>query len=210
LNERAELYALGYAGEAERAEIERHAATCASCREALAAAEATVLRLIEEQASVQSDEPDLAPLQLRAPRRNLALPIAAALALAASIAIAIFNWNDLRATREQQAQQQLAMTAMIQGHFLHAPLSPVAPGAPHGKVIYGRTGGWAYVIVEGGTQSFDVVDVDAAGRHTVATIPAQAGPRAAFVRLDAPPTAIELSANGTTVASARVATVKER
>jgi hypothetical protein len=103
------------------------------------------------------------------------------------------------------------MTAMLAGHFLHAPFVPVAAGAPAGKVIYAREGGWLYVIVAAGTSALDVDVVSNGVRRRVSSLAASSQTRASFIRTSEAIQSVQLFQGSTPIAQARIVYVpKER
>ncbi len=201
IDENAELYALGALDEMERTRVERHVHACDLCAKRLGEAEATVLHLIEGR-------------ETRRQATRSPVPIAAAVAAAFLIGLLPWGITSLgeRAAVESAHQQQLAMRAMIAGHFVHAPFVARVPGAPPAKVIYARDGGWLYVIVAPGSHPLDVV-VFAGGRHTkVASLAASTAARSAFVNEPTRVEFVELRDRGAPVAVAHIvyAAAKER
>ncbi len=130
IGENAELYALGQLGELESSRVERHARTCDACAKRLGDAEATVLRLIES-GDVASERP--AELDGRV-RFAGAPPRAWIAAVAAAFLIGLLPWAVTTMRHSDVStgsNQQLAMNAMLAGHFLHTPVAGLVPGAPH-------------------------------------------------------------------------------
>lgn len=213
VEENAELYALGALGELEQARVERHARGCDVCAKRLGEAEATVLRLIEgEESRGESAELDRR-IRFTRPQNQAPAWIAA---LAAAFVIGLLPWV-VTSLRERDAidsahQQQLAMRAMLAGHFVHAPFVARVPGAPAAKVVYAREGGWLYVIVAPGSDPLDVVVVSGATLTKVASLPAARAVRSAFINQPARVEQIELRDKGVPVAAAHIVYVasKER
>jgi hypothetical protein len=207
VGELAELYALGDLSVAERERVDRHARECAQCAQRLGEAEATVLRLIERDAAAEAS---VTPLRrVRYGSSNWA----AVAAIAAAFLLGLLPWGvqTLRERGSTSEANQLAMSAMLAGHFLHAPLVPLAANAPAGKVIYAREGGWIYVIVAAGSAPLDVETMSNGTRTRVATLAASTQTRAAFVRTSAAIQSVELLQEGTPIAQARIVYVpKER
>lgn len=211
VGEDAELYALGELDELSRVRIERHAATCASCLRALGDAEATVLRLIENDAM-----PGERPARLD---RRIAFPPRGAwrapwiAAVAAAFVVGLLPWGAtffVHGTGDQAAQTQLAATdAMLHGHFLHAQFAARTAGAPAAKAIYARDGSWIYVIVDAGQDSLKVALVTNGAATVEAAIPASQSARTAFLRPAGKVEKVELlDRSGATVAEANLATAR--
>lgn len=201
--ENAELYALGQLNEMEIARLERHARTCDECARRLGEAEATVLRLIES-----GELPGARPAALDERVRFGAVPRVPwgwLAAVAAAFVLGLLPWGmgALRAPEPSQTSQ-LAMNAMLAGHFVHAPFAPLVPNAPQAKVVYAREGGWLYVIVGPFAQPLDVVAIAGGKASTIASIAPGASVRAAFVSLAGRVESVQLRERGAPIASARV------
>src|SRR5579862_5586237 len=128
IGENAELYALGHLGELESSRVDRHVRTCDSCAKRLGEAEVTVLRLIES--GDVSEPPAELGRRIRFSAQTQPRWIAA---VAAAFLIGLLPWGvaTLRHSDvEVSSNQQLAMNAMLAGHFLHAPAVALVPGAP--------------------------------------------------------------------------------
>jgi hypothetical protein len=200
VGELAELYALGDLSVAERERVTSHARECPQCAQRLGEAEATVLHLIERDAAADAS---VTPLRrVRFGSSNWA----AIAAIAAAFLLGLLPWGvqTLRERGSTSEANQLAMSAMLAGHFLHAPLVPLAANAPAGKVIYAREGGWIYVIVAAGLAPLDVDTVSGGTRTRVASLAASAQTRAAFVRTSGAIQSVELLQGGTPIAQARI------
>ncbi|MBV8283975.1 MAG: zf-HC2 domain-containing protein [Candidatus Eremiobacteraeota bacterium] len=198
--EAAELYALGQLSPQEREQFDRHVRECAQCAARVGEAEATVLRLIEADAANGATP-------LRAPWRPAPKPRYAAwmTAVAAALVLALLPWGwYFWGPRAATPAEQLAATAMLNGHFLHAALVPVDANAPHAKVIYARDGGWFYVLAGAAKDPLDVVLISNGTRTPVATIAPGDLTRGAFVRENRRYDAIELDDGATPVASAKL------
>jgi hypothetical protein len=117
-----------------------------------------------------------------------------------------------RGTVDAMGQQQLAMRAMLAGHFVHVPFQPRVAGAPNAKVLYAREGGWLYVIVGPGADALDVAVVANGTRTTVSSIAGGAGTRFAFIPESAHVDTVQLLDRGAPIADARIvyAVPKER
>jgi anti-sigma factor RsiW len=204
IGESAELYALGQLGELESSRIEKHARTCDACAKRLGEAEAAVLHLIES-GSVAPAPP--AELDRRIRFAKPKPPRAWIAAVAAAFLLGLLPWGvmELRRPPEPTASgQQLAMNAMLAGHFLHTPFTALVAGAPAAKVIYPREGGWLYVLAGPANQTLDVVAVAGTKRTTIASIPPGSATRAAFVTITQRVTSVQLLENGKPAASARI------
>lgn len=136
--ESAELYALGALSGEEQAQVEAHVRDCADCRAALADAEYVVATLAESVPLVE-------PAAVRKPR--VQIPRFALGALAGAAAALVVMLPGLLSYTRIAHQNDLVLSSVVQSHFNHVPLTPISAGAPAGKVLYARTGGWLYVIV---------------------------------------------------------------
>ncbi len=203
IGENAELYALGYLDELEASRAERHARTCDACAKRLGDAEAAVLRLIES-GDVASETPAELDRRIRFAKRP---PLAWISTVAAAFLIGLLPWGvtTLRHSNEQvSSNQQLAMNAMLAGHFLHTPVAPLVPNAPNAKVIYPREGGWLYVLVGPSNQSLDVVAITGNQRMTIASIAPGTETRATFVPIAQRVNTVQLIENGAPIGAARI------
>ncbi len=202
IGENAEIYALGDLGELESTRVEHHVRTCDACAKRLGEAEATVLRLIES--GDVSEPPATLTGRIRFSGQRQRTWIAA---VAAAFVLGLLPWGitTLRHSDvEQGANQQLAMNAMLAGHFLHTPAVALFPGVPKAKVIYPREGGWLYVLVGASSQPIDVVAIAGNKRTTIASIPPGPATRSAFVQIAQRVSSVQLLEGGTLVASARI------
>ncbi|HEY1976999.1 MAG TPA: zf-HC2 domain-containing protein [Candidatus Baltobacteraceae bacterium] len=205
VGEDAELYALGQLDASRRERLERHVRVCGECAHRVGEAEATVLRLIEGGASGASAGA-LRPFRARASSPTWKW----AAAIAAAFVLGLLPWlGSMRSARTPEPQQ-LAMTALLNGHFQHAPFVADAPDAPAAKVIYARTGEWIYVLAAPGTGALSIVTSADGKRATVATLPPAMQTRAAFVPLSARIDEVVLSSGTRQLAHARVAFAKPR
>lgn len=136
--ESAELYALGALSSEEQAQVEAHVRDCADCRNALADAEYVVATLSESVPLIES-------AVARKPR--VGIPRFALGALAGLAAALLVMLPGLLSYTRVAHQNDLVLSSVVQSHFNHVPLVPVRAGAPVGKVLYARSGGWLYVIV---------------------------------------------------------------
>jgi hypothetical protein len=202
IGDNAELYALGELDELEAARVERHARACAACSSRLGDAEATVLQLVEA-GGVATTMPEALDRRVRfvqpapATRGWLA-------AVAAAFVLGLLPWG-WTMTQQHAGSAQPAVDAMLIGHFSHAPLLPLQPGAPPAKVIYAREGGWIYVLAGAGTSSLDVATVTAGRTAVVAALAPSGTTRAAFVNVAGRVDAVELLENGKPIAAAHIA-----
>lgn len=202
VGEDAELYALGQLDDVADARLTKHVRTCEPCARRVGAAEDAVLRLIEA-----GDVPVEHPLKLD--RRMRFEPSRATAwwpaAVVAALLIGLLPWGVERMQRSVPVvAEQQAASAMLAGHFNHAPLRAVRPDAPSAKVIYPREGGWLYVLVAPGKTALDVSVVAGGARRTVASLAPGDRTRTAFVRCPGRANEVELLENGAPVASARL------
>ena len=146
IDENAELYALGTLSDAERTAVDAHVATCASCARRVGEAEETVAALSARQTAVpgQLDRRVRASFVSRSLPRSFYSLVAAALIL--GLLPSALLWQRDRDLNAMDATRQQAAAAMVHSHFLHAPFTSMAPGAPAAKAIFARTGAWLYVI----------------------------------------------------------------
>jgi hypothetical protein len=203
IGESAELYALGHLDELEASRAERHARSCDACAKRLGDAEATVLYLIEAS-SVAPETPVELDRRVRFAKRP---PLAWIATVAAAFLFGLLPWGvtALRHSNEGVgSNQQLAMNAMLAGHFLHTPVAPLKPNAPKAKVIYPREGGWLYVLVGPYNQSLDVVAITGNQRKTIASVASGTETRAEFVPIAQRVTTVQLLENGTPIGTARI------
>jgi hypothetical protein len=212
IGELAELYALGDLSVAERERVDRHARECLQCAQRLGEAEATLLQLIERDAASS-----VIPSGVEGPLRpsrfgSVGHSWATFAAIAAAFLIGLLPWGmqtllrpstPLGVTRTDDANRQ-AMSAMLAGHFVHAPLLPLSADAPAGKVIYAREGGWIYVIVAAGAVPLDIDVVSAGTRTRVASLEASAQTRAAFIRTPGAIQSVELLQGSAAIAQAKI------
>jgi anti-sigma factor RsiW len=203
LGENAELYALGQLDALESSRAQRHVRTCDECAKRLGDAEAAVLRLIESGGVTP------APSRLDPHvRRHAGPPYGWIAAVAAAFVIGLLPWG-ISALRHPDsasgANQQLAMNAMLAGHFLHAPAVALVDGAPVAKVIYPREGGWLYVLVGPANRPVQVVAITGTQRKTIASIEPAGQTRTAFVQITRRVSSVEFLEAGRAVASAHIA-----
>lgn len=176
VGEDAELYALGQLDADRHERFELHVRGCAECARRVGEAESTVLRLIE------GDSRNV-PVTLRRFRANGSAPAWRwAAAIAAAFLLGLVPWLTTLRTASPPVQQ-VAMTAMLHSHFQHTQFVADTAGAPAAKVIFGRTGGWIYVLAAPGPAPLSVVTVAGGVKTTAATLAPDTRTRAAFVAL---------------------------
>jgi hypothetical protein len=203
LDESAELYALGGLGELERARAERHLRTCDECAVRVGRAEAAVLRMIESDAG---DAPAIATRALpftTKPRAWTAALVAAALVaglLPFGLTTALTSMQNERV----QSERQSALTAMLSGHFSHAPFISREAGAPAAKVVYAREGGWVYVIAAPGKDALTITVTRGTLQSSAGSLAPDAGVRSAFIPVAGRVDSVDLVQAGRTIASAHL------
>lgn len=206
LGEAAELYALGSLGDLERVRVERHVQTCDACAARVGEAESTVLALIESHvpAPIESHVPAGATAPGRVPAfvRPARGAVGAVVAAAVAAAIVAFSATTLYDRSARDDRVQTVASAMLAGHFAHAPFVAKQPGAPAAKVVYALEGGWLYVLVAPGPEPLTVTVVQGARRRHVATLPRGDGVRSAFAEVPGRVDLVELVDRGVTIASA--------
>lgn len=198
VGEDAELYALGELDAVLRDRVDRHVRACGECARRVGEAESAVLRLVERDAN------DLEPQPLRPFRVRREAPVWRwAAAIAAAFVLGLIPWLvSLRGAAPPAPQ--LAMTAMLHGHFLHAPFAARTGAAPSAKAIYARNGAWVYVLVAPANDALDVVAVSNGKSSELGTIAPGTATRGAFFTQKVRPEILELVHDGTTVSSARL------
>jgi hypothetical protein len=97
-----------------------------------------------------------------------------------------------------------AATAMLAGHFGHAPLRALKAGAPIAKVVYPREGGWLYVIVAPGATELDVAVAARGRRQRIASLRPSETTRTLFLHYPGRVDEVELLQAGAPVARAHV------
>jgi hypothetical protein len=208
IEESAELYALGALDDLELARVDRHARACDVCARRLGDAEATVLRLIE--AGELPDRPAELDRRIRFEKAGARVPAWFAAVAAACIVGLVWGLTSLRdgGASDSAGPPQVAMRAMLAGHFVHVPFVSRVAGAPAAKVIYAREGGWLYVIVGPGADTLDVVVVARGGtlRRAASVAPADVV-RSAFINQPTRVEAVELVDKGVPIAVAHIAYV---
>lgn len=167
-----QLYALGDLAPEERNAVEAHLADCAECS-----------RIVGEAEKTLADLTGLLP-PFRAPRRARFTPafwrgaVAAAFIAGLILAGSTLGLLHQAQNRNDDVRAQLAMT---HAHFGHVQLTPLAEGAPAAKVIFARDRSWLYAIVDDGRAAFQLVGVDAAGRHVLGTLAGHGSTSSLFV-----------------------------
>jgi hypothetical protein len=203
VNEDAELYALGALGDLERARVERHVRTCDECAARVGEASSAILQLIESDASDRFPATTRVPHFSNAPRAWIAALVAAAM-IVAFLPFGLMTMRSSMESHRAQDGQQVALSAMLAGHFSHAPFVANAPGAPDAKVVYAREGGWIYVIAAPGKNRLDIAIAHDGRRTIVASMPPNDAVRSSFVAVPGRPDAVELLDRGAVLASARL------
>jgi hypothetical protein len=207
LGELAELYALGALEPLERTQVEAHAAQCATCTRALAAAESTVAAL--DDAFVPQLEPPerlaariaasaavVVPLAPRRAPRPAAwrargfYATAAGLLLAAGIGGGAFIEHS--ADVRQAAHDSAVLATIATAHFNHVTFTAHAAAVPVSKVLYARDGAWFYVVIAGSTCDCRVIARSAAGERDLGRPDVRGSTATLFVRDFPRPTALAL------------------
>jgi hypothetical protein len=207
LGERAELYALGALESHERAQVEAHVASCASCTRALGAAEVTVAAL--DGAFVpQLDPPErlgariaasaqaVVPLAPRGVSRRAASPAPSFYATAAALLLAAGIGGGALAEHStemrQVAHDSAVLATIATAHFNHVSLTAREPSAPVSKVLYARDGAWFYVVIDSPACDCRVVGRSAAGERDLGKPEVRGTTATLFVRDFSRPTSLEL------------------
>jgi hypothetical protein len=157
IDELAELYAVGSLSEFERARVDQHAATCASCAADLRRAEETVADLAQAQAQPEQQAPPSLQRRLnqslaQSERRGALTwhPFAAAIAAAIVLAF-IPTWvavdRNIALVAMRQDERALARLASAGTQINHAQFMSPAKRPMDAKVLYGPHGDWYYVVV---------------------------------------------------------------
>jgi anti-sigma-K factor RskA len=189
VDENAELYALGTLSDTDRAAVDAHVATCASCAQRVGEAEETVAALSARQTAVpgQLDRRMRASFAPRSLPRSLYALVAAALIL--GLLPSALLWQRDRDLNAMDATRQQAAAAMVHSHFLHAPFVKLTPDAPAAKAIFARDGAWLYVIATSDRDYTVAVD-DNGKRRDLGVLEGTGTERELFV--SAPPKAKEV------------------
>ncbi|HKU82028.1 MAG TPA: hypothetical protein VJP76_07645, partial [Candidatus Tumulicola sp.] len=103
-----------------------------------------------------------------------------------------------------------AETAMLDGHFAHAPFVARTSGAPRGKVIYALRGGWLYVLATPGRSQLDVALKTAGTARVVASMAPSSLARSVFVRTAGRVESVDLLEHGRAVATASIVYAPQR
>lgn len=159
LDEDAELFALGALEPDERGAAEQHIATCDDCAARVAAAEEVVAALA---GTLPAYEPGLGDAGAAKRLSATALRWVGVAAVFAFAIAGALGWYG-ESMRAQRAQQDVALTALVHGHFNHVTLTKVDPDAPNAKLLFARNGSWMYLVV----------DRPVAGLRLVGTTPGQ-------------------------------------
>ncbi len=138
LDENAELYALGDLEPDERAAVEQHIATCATCAQRVADAEGVV-------AALASTLPSVAPAARHVRLRSSPWLIATAAVVA--LGFAILGWEE-SSLRYERANTTVALQTIVHSHFLHIMMDATSSASPNVKVLYARDGAWIYVVAD--------------------------------------------------------------
>jgi hypothetical protein len=190
IGEEAELYALGYLSDDERAALEAHARGCLQCLRRVGEAEETLLAL-ERQTVAPAPSAALGTLRLR--RRNLqAWWLAPALAAAFVLGMLV---------PRGQAPQNPALIAIATSHFNHSQF--IGPHGPRAKVLYARDHTWYYVVVTGG-RSYEVYGVRVGVATPLGSTRVEGDSGQLFVRSSSRFDRIELRDRGQTIESAAI------
>jgi Putative zinc-finger len=202
LGELAELHALGALESLERAQVEAHIATCASCAHALSIAEATVA-VLDDTFVPQLEPPErlrsriaasaqaAVPLALRCVPQPNFYATAAALLLAAGIGggALVEHSEEVR----QAAHDSAVVATIATSHFNHVTFTAHESSAPISKVLYARDGAWFYVVIDSTTCNCHVIVRSASGDERDLGTPEVRGSTATFFTRDFPrPTLLKL------------------
>jgi anti-sigma-K factor RskA len=218
LGELAELHALGALEPRERAQVEAHVASCATCTRALGAAEAMVAAL-DDAFVPQLEPPDrlgsriaasaqvVVPLAPRRAPRRAAWPAPSFYATAAALLLAVGVGGgalvEHSADVRQAAHDSAVLATIATSHFNHATLTAHESSAPVSKVLYARDGAWFYVVVDSATCNCRVVAHSAAGERDLGKPEVRGSTATLFARDFPRPTSLELvDGSGRVVSSA--------
>jgi hypothetical protein len=177
VGELAELYALGVLEPAEAAQVDAHAAGCASCLRRLGEAEDSVTAMMRLDAQSQPSDALRARMRravaphdaLRVARpvrtRPLWLPMAAAVAIALLPAGYLLRQNMAqRDALRAAASTNTAIVAQLARGPLHMVNFTSAKNVPvDARVMYDHAGSWYCVIVKHPLHAMDVVYVRSDG-----------------------------------------------
>lgn len=170
IEELAELYALGALDDAERASVDAHVHSCATCAQRLGQAEALIAELTPE---VQP--PAALDARMRSafvPRTRFTAPRWQGLVAAAFI-IGLLPGLIFAALYKPaapfQADRDRAIAAMVNSHFVHAQFIALTPDAPKAKVLYGRGSPWRFFVAQS-THAYAVKAQTPQGASIVGTL----------------------------------------
>lgn len=148
----AELYALGSLDDAERAQVERHAATCATCAQRVSEAEEIVAGIAQEMP--RHEPPARLERRLKHALRNERaasqirwFPAALAAAVLLAIVPVWFALNPARTASVAMRQDEEALARIAAAPFARADFTSAQQRPMNAKVLYGKRGDWYYVIV---------------------------------------------------------------
>jgi len=218
VGENAELYALGALDPQERADVDRHLATCLQCTREVGQAEAAVA-MLDDATIPQVEAPPALGRRLAASVATLAaskvVPLRRArwspqLAMAASIALVVGLGGGIALDRSSGGSRaairdEKALEKVAASHFLHASFASLVPGAPTAKVLYARDGSWYYVIVDDDVSGCHVVARSAAGDVDAGSLVPGSQTSTLFVQPRARPLSLELVRDGRVIATAALA-----
>ncbi len=162
IGERAEIYALGALDDPERAAVDAHVRTCATCAARLGEAEAFIAQtVIERSPSAALDRRVHAAFVPRSSSVRALAPLVAAAFVLGLLPSLWFGFVQ-RPAAPFDADHDRAVAALVTSHFLHAQFRPLAPDAPKAKLIYGRTAPWRFFVAQT-THPYAVEERDASG-----------------------------------------------
>ncbi len=166
IGEIAALYALGVLDDAERLEVDAHAARCEACAQALGQAADDVTALGEADAH-HALPANVRPLRGRRPRFvfPLALQIAAALLIA--ILPSAYFYDQSRTMRDTVVAQDAAMARMTS--MPHRTVAFTSSTGADAHVMYGNDGSWYVIVVRGATKALHVAWMHDGTKTTLGT-----------------------------------------
>lgn len=168
IDELAELYALGVLDDGERASVDAHVRSCELCAKRIGEAEALIADTIEDREPRSSL--DVRIRQAFAPRARIAPRWGALVAAAFIIGLLPgLIFAALNRPAAPFADRDRAIAAMVNGHFLHAQFTALAPDAPKAKVLYGRTAPWRYFVAQT-HRAYTVEAENASGASALGTL----------------------------------------
>ena len=172
IGELVELYALGSLSANEVTDVLAHSAQCEECRNRLRDAEISVTEMIESDGELEQPPAALRRRIAGAGMRRSANWYSWG-ALAAALVLWIVPFSLLYSQNRSQvnviSEESTALHALVHSHFLHAQFVSSAPGAPAAKVIYAKTGGWFYVIVDGAPDGLQIGAVTSGSTRVLGT-----------------------------------------